>query len=131
MEFEGWVALAARVMEGAGVLAMLVGAVVALVVAATRFTRDRAGAYRALREYFGRSILLGLEFLVAADIIRTVSQIPTLEKVLVLAFIVAIRTFLSFTLNLEIEGRWPWQQRRRTPVERPISREEPVEAAPH
>ena len=53
----------------------------------------------------------GIEFLVAADIIRTVSEVPTLQRVIVLAIIVLIRTFLSFTLELELEGRWPWQQR--------------------
>ena len=57
-----------------------------------------------------RSILLGLEFLVAADIIRTVAVSPTLPGVGVLAIIVLIRAFLSFTLELEIDGRWPWQR---------------------
>ena len=58
----------------------------------------------------GRSILLGLELLVAADIIRTVAVTPTYESVGVLAIIVLIRTFLSFSLELEITGRWPWQK---------------------
>ena len=58
---------------------------------------------------FGRSILLGLEFLVAADIIRTVAVQPSLENVTVLGLIVFIRTFLSFSLEVEIDGRWPWQ----------------------
>ena len=58
----------------------------------------------------GRSILLGLELLVAADIIRTVAVTPTFESVGVLAIIVLIRTFLSFSLELEITGRWPWQK---------------------
>ena len=65
--------------------------------------------YRRFRQQLGRSILLGLELLVAADIIRTVAVTPTLSTVLVLALIVAIRTFLSFSLELEITGRWPWQ----------------------
>ena len=65
---------------------------------------------RNLRNQLGRSILLGLEFLVAADIIRTVAVTPTPQSVLVLAGIVAIRTFLSFSLELEITGRWPWQK---------------------
>jgi uncharacterized membrane protein len=56
-------------------------------------------------------LLLGLEFLVAADIIRTVATTPTFSSVGVLATIVAIRTFLSWSLQLEIEGRWPWQSR--------------------
>jgi uncharacterized membrane protein len=66
--------------------------------------------YRAYRQLLGRSILLGLELLVAADIIRTVAVTPTYESVGVLAIIVLIRTFLSFSLELEITGRWPWQK---------------------
>jgi uncharacterized membrane protein len=65
--------------------------------------------YRIVRTVFGRSILLGLEFLVAADIIRTVAVQPSLENVAVLGLIVLIRTFLSFSLEVEIDGRWPWQ----------------------
>ena len=59
---------------------------------------------------FGRSILLGLEFLVAADIIRTVALQPSLQNVAVLGLIVLIRTFLSFSLEVEIDGRWPWRR---------------------
>jgi uncharacterized membrane protein len=66
-------------------------------------------AYRIVRTVFGRSILLGLEFLVAADIIRTVAVQPSLQNVAVLGLIVLIRTFLSFSLEVEIDGRWPWQ----------------------
>ncbi|HEX6421248.1 MAG TPA: DUF1622 domain-containing protein, partial [Acidimicrobiales bacterium] len=68
-----------------------------------------AEAYRTARRSIGRSILLGLELLVAGDIIRTVVVDPTFESVGVLAVIVAIRTFLSFTLEVEITSRWPWQ----------------------
>ena len=68
--------------------------------------------YRSYRQLLGRSILLGLELLVAADIIRTVAVTPTFESVGVLAIIVLIRTFLSFSLELEITGRWPWQTQR-------------------
>jgi hypothetical protein len=74
----------------------------------------RSGAsaelYDDYRANLGRAILLGLEFLVAADIIGTVAVDPTLENLGVLAVIVAIRTFLSFALEVEIQGRWPWQQ---------------------
>ncbi len=63
------------------------------------------------RRSLGRAILLGLELLVAADIIKTVAISPTLESVAVLGGIVLIRTFLSFSLELEITGRWPWQQK--------------------
>jgi uncharacterized membrane protein len=70
-----------------------------------------ASAYILLRHGLGRGILLGLEFLIAGDIIRTVAATPTFTSVGVLAIIVLIRTFLSFELELEIEGRWPWQRR--------------------
>jgi len=65
----------------------------------------------AFRKTLGRSILTGLELLVAADIIRTIAVEPTLESVLVLGAIVLIRTFLSLSLEVEIDGRWPWQKR--------------------
>ncbi len=71
----------------------------------------RDAAYRRCRQSLGRAILLGLEFLVAGDIIRTVAISPTFASVGVLAIIVLIRTFLSATLTVEIEGRWPWQAR--------------------
>jgi len=67
-------------------------------------------AYSMYRQDLGRAILLGLEFLVAGDIIRTVVVSPTLDNVLVLGLIVLIRTFLSMALQLEVEGRWPWQR---------------------
>ncbi len=72
--------------------------------------RDRVKAVAAFRASLGRAILIGLEFLVAADIINTVAIEPTLKSVAVLAGIVAIRTFLSFSLEVELEGRWPWQR---------------------
>lgn len=75
---------------------------------------ENLSVYRLYRQLLGRSILLGLELLVAADIIRTVAVTPTFESVGVLAIIVLIRTFLSFSLELEITGRWPWQKEPRT-----------------
>lgn len=111
-----WVELAGKLMEGAGVLVTVLGAPVAayLAIGAWR-QRGRDAAYRTLRQSLGRAILLGLEFMVAADIIRTVSRLPTLMDVAVLAAIVIIRTLLSFTLEVELEGRWPWQARRSGP----------------
>ena len=76
-------------------------------------------AYHQYRTRLGRGILLGLEFLVAADIIGTVSVDPTYENLGVLALIVLIRTFLSFSLELEITGRWPWQKERDGPAPLP------------
>jgi uncharacterized membrane protein len=105
----------------AGVAVMVIGALVSIPLA-LRGRQPRnlpAGAeslstYRLYRQLLGRSILLGLELLVAADIIRTVAVTPTFESVGVLAMIVLIRTFLSFSLELEITGRWPWQKEERT-----------------
>jgi uncharacterized membrane protein len=65
--------------------------------------------YNQLKRRLGKTLLLGLEILVAADIVRTVALEATLESVLVLALLVLIRTFLSWALEVEIEGRWPWQ----------------------
>lgn len=67
--------------------------------------------YDLFRRKLGRSILLGLEFLVAADIINTVSIKPTMESVTILGLIVLIRTFLSFSLEIELEGKLPWKHK--------------------
>ncbi|GAB16222.1 hypothetical protein ARGLB_113_00790 [Arthrobacter globiformis NBRC 12137] len=99
-----------KAMDAAGVLAIVIGAIVATLLAAVALLRGRKGTtYDTYRQRLGRSILLGLELLVAADIIRTVAVTPTFESLGVLALIVLIRTFLSFTLELEMTGRWPWQ----------------------
>ena len=103
--------------EVAGNGAEFVG--VALIVGGLVFASGRdlflradrtASRYQRYRHDLGRSILLGLEILVAADIVRTVAFTPTMDSVAVLAMIVAIRTFLSWSLSLELEGRWPWQR---------------------
>jgi len=73
---------------------------------------DEPGAYDSYKHQIGRSLLLGLEFLVAADVIRTVALEPTLQNVAVLGLLVLVRTFLSWSLSVEIEGRWPWQPRK-------------------
>jgi uncharacterized membrane protein len=109
MEFSEVIEFVGKVIDGAGVGAIVVGAIVASVFALARLVRKQRPVYRPYRSQLGRSILLGLELLVAADIIRTVAITPTLESVAVLAAIVLIRTFLSFSLELEISGRWPWQ----------------------
>lgn len=116
MTFTALVALVARLMEGLGVLTMLLGTLLTGVSASLRWRNDGGpAAFKHLRQQVGRAILLGLEFLVAADIIRTVSEVPTLTGVTVLAVIVLIRTFLSFTLQVELEGKWPWQGARTSP----------------
>lgn len=97
------------VIDGAGVLVIVVGFLVASIQFVV-FGRTIAEPYRRFRQDLGKGILLGLEFLVAADIIRTVAVRPTLQGVLVLGLIVLIRTFLSMALQVELDGRWPWQR---------------------
>lgn len=110
MTFVEVVEAVGKVLDGAGVGAILVGGLAATVSAARAARRHQPAVYRSFRQQLGRSILLGLELLVAADIIRTVAVTPTLGSIGVLAGIVLIRTFLSFSLELEITGRWPWQK---------------------
>jgi uncharacterized membrane protein len=102
----------ARGVEVIGIVTLVVGLVIALTRAGGVLLGSQGAeqAYRVVRTVFGRSILLGLEFLVAADIIRTVAVEPSLENVGVLALIVLIRTFLSFSLEVEIDGTWPWRR---------------------
>jgi len=112
MDQEHIVTSAARIVELAGVAVLLLGALVAVAAFAMRLQRGRGfdSAYHGLRSDIGRAILLGLEFLVIADIIGTIAVRPTFENLGVLALIVVIRTFLSFTLELEVSGHWPWQK---------------------
>jgi uncharacterized membrane protein len=88
---------------------MVIGAIIAAARFLLKSQADVLNAYRVCRQDLGRAILLGLEFLVAGDIIRTVVVHPTLDNLIVLAIIVVIRTLLSVTLQLEFEGHWPWQ----------------------
>lgn len=96
--------------DGVGVFIVAGGMVVATVRLATRRAHDTGNYYSLYRQDVGRAILLGLEFLIAGDIIRTVVVAPTLQNVVVLGLIVLIRTFLSLSLQLEIEGKLPWQR---------------------
>ena len=100
--------------ELAGIIVLVFGSILAFgryVVTLIRF-RDGPAAYRGLRLYLGRSIVLGLELLVAADIIHSVAIDPTFVSVGVLGLIVLVRTFLSWSLEVEINGEWPWQRSR-------------------
>ena len=109
MAFYDVIETTGKVIDAVGVAVIVGGAVLALAATVGRI-RGEGGAYDAFRRQLGRSILLGLEFLVAADIIRTVAVTPTAQSVAVLAGIVAIRTFLSFSLQVEMTGSWPWQR---------------------
>ncbi len=100
--------------EGVEALAVLVivGGIVYGIVRFFLHTRLKIdGAYKRFKDRIGNSLLLGLTFLVAADIIRTVALNPSLQSVVVLGLLVLIRTFLSWALAVEIEGRWPWQRK--------------------
>ena len=119
MSFTKAVEHVGQVLDGSGVAAIVLGVAAASAVAAWRVLRAETGVYHRYRQQLGRTILLGLELLVAADIVRTVAVTPTLTSVAVLAVIVLIRTFLSFSLELEITGRWPWQKTPTPPAETP------------
>ncbi|MBG6192406.1 putative membrane protein [Arthrobacter sp. CAN_A212] len=111
MDLQNVVEIIGTGIEVAGVLVIVAGMLVAtLLAAAALMKRKERDIYDTYRRRLGRSILLGLEFLVAGDIIRTVAVTPTFYSVGVLALIVLIRTFLSFSLELEITGKWPWQK---------------------
>jgi uncharacterized membrane protein len=101
-----------RAFELVGVAVLVVGFVVGFIRALVARLRQGTseGVYVMIRSYFGRSILLGLEVLVAADLIRTVAVDPTMQNVLTLGLIVLIRTFLSFSLEIEIDGVVPWRR---------------------
>lgn len=112
MDYEGLVSGAVRVVEAAGALIMIAGGLwvlVAYVVDAAR-VETRATSYSRLRRKLGRVILLGLEVLIVGDIVRTIIVDPTIESVAVLGMIVVIRIVLSFSLEVEIDGTWPWNR---------------------
>jgi uncharacterized membrane protein len=110
MDFQRVVELVGMALEAVGVAVIVMGAMAATVLAAVGLLRRRTDVYPGYRGRLGQSILLGLEFLVAGDITRTVAVSPTYAGVGLLAVIVAIRTFLSFSLQVEVTGRWPWQR---------------------
>ena len=101
------------VLELAGTLTILIGAAYATAMFARATLRPTVGdAFRSFRSSLGRSILVGLEFLVAGDIVKSLVMNPTLQDLLVLAGLIFIRTFLSISLGVEINGHWPWQEAR-------------------
>lgn len=114
MSFTQIISVTGYAIEAIGVCVVVAGCIAAALHWLRTFRRLSVDeAYRTLRQRLARSIIVGLEFLIAGDIVRTVVVADTLENVAVLGLIVLIRTFLGFTLHLEVEGRWPWQQERR------------------
>ncbi len=98
-----WIEILAVTVIGVAVVAsMLSGLIV-------RFRSDGTTAFETFKRYMARGLLIGLDLLIAADIIKTVTLEATLENVVILGLLVVIRTFLSWSLVLEIDGRWPWQ----------------------
>jgi uncharacterized membrane protein len=122
--FEEWMEAVVEAFEVAGIIILAVGSLRALVVAlAARLRGDRVGIYARARRQIGQAILLGLEVLIIADIVLTVTIEPTIESALTLGIIVLVRTFLSFSLEVELEGVVPWHMRR-------VTREETGTAEP-
>jgi uncharacterized membrane protein len=117
---------ASLVIEALGAAIIVAGVVKVVITRGTiryLFKLGQPGAYESYKHQLGKTLLLGLELLVAADVVRTVALEPTLTNVAVLGLLVVIRTFLSWSLTVEIEGRWPWQARvENAKPDQPLSR---------
>lgn len=123
MSYEQWITDVVKGVEALGAAIMIVGGLGSFVLVAVRAWRPdrRAGSYDELRRNLSRSILLGLEVLIVADIVRTIVVDPTLESVAVLGAIVVIRILLSFSLEVEMDGVWPWNRWRQRPDQPPAN----------
>jgi uncharacterized membrane protein len=98
-----WIEILAVIVIAVAVVASMLGGLI------VRFRSDGTAAFKTFKRYIARGLLIGLDLLIAADIIKTVTLEATLENVVILGLLVLIRTFLSWSLELEIDGRWPWQ----------------------
>ena len=119
MSYDSTIEQVVQAVEGVGAALMVVGGAVALIAAipAALDPQRRPTSYQTLRRHLGRVILLGLEILIIGDIVRTIVVEPTVESVLVLGMIVLIRIVLSFALEVEVDGHWPWSAARDTTAE--------------
>lgn len=117
MDFSSFVQLAGKLLDAFGVVVILAGVLLSTLMAIVTAVKSKGihNLYRAYRHNLARSILIGLEFLVAGDIIRSVAGNLDLSSVLILAIIVVIRSLLGVEFEMEIEGRWPWQRANRKP----------------
>lgn len=106
-----YIDIVAKVIEVIGVATILIGTVLALIRFVYFLRKKAPNSFRQLRHELGKAILLGLEILVAADIIATVVTEPTMERVLTLGVVVLIRTFLSLSIQVEIDNKFPWQKK--------------------
>ena len=109
--FTEWAALGIEILGALIIVAGVMRVAITRGTVGYLFQLDKPGAYESYKHQMGRSLLLGLEFLVAGDVVRTVALEPTLNNVAVLGLLVLVRTFLGWSLAVEIEGRWPWQAR--------------------
>ena len=100
-----WIEILAVIVIGVAVVVSMLGGLI------VRFRSDGAAAFKTFKRYIARGLLIGLDLLIAADIIKTVTVELTLENVVILGLLVLIRTVLSWSLELEVDGRWPWQPR--------------------
>ena len=100
-----WIEILAVIVIAVAVVASMLGGLI------VRFRSDGTAAFKTFKRYIARGLLIGLDLLIAADIIKTVTVELTLENVVILGLLVLIRTFLSWSLELEVDGRWPWQPR--------------------
>lgn len=100
----------AAAIEILGCITIFVGVLYALAKSIVSFLKNKPETFFELRQTLGKSILLGLEILIAADIIATVVTEPSIESVSILGLIVFIRTFMSLSLQVELEGKFPWQK---------------------
>ena len=106
-----WAALGIEILGASVIVAGVMKVAITRGTVRYLFQLDKPGAYESYKHQMGRSLLLGLEFLVAGDVVRTVALEPTLNNVTVLGLLVLVRTFLAWSLAVEIVGRWPWQAR--------------------
>ncbi len=109
-QIKTYIGFVARGIEVTGVLTMVIGIAIGIARYIFSLQGIQPRSYKMLRQQLGKAILLGLEILVAGDIIGTVVTEPTMYKVLTLGVIVLIRTFLSFSLEIELEGKFPWKE---------------------
>lgn len=116
MDFSTLIELVGQGVDGVGVALIVLGLILTTARFLVNVRHSVTTAYQTYREGLGRTLLLGLEFLVAADIIRTVAIAPTFRSVGILAIIVLIRTFLSWTLEVELDGHWPWHRGQKLPA---------------
>jgi uncharacterized membrane protein len=111
VHYEEWMELIVKGFEVVGVALLAIGSLTALVSGSIALRQgQRQGVYERVRRNVGRSVLLGLEVLIIADIVLTVTVDPTLDSALTLGLVVLVRTFLSFSLEIELDGTLPWRR---------------------